>query len=97
MLDAAGDETAAAAFEAALAANPAHAVALVGRAALPGGTDASAADLQAAIAAYPRFVDAYVRLAGLQSDSQRALQTLRRAESYTPSPSSCAAPSCSAS
>ncbi|MCC6311765.1 MAG: tetratricopeptide repeat protein [Trueperaceae bacterium] len=84
VLDAAGDETAAAAFEAALAANPAHAVALVGRAALPGGTDASAADLQAAIAAYPRFVDAYVRLAGLQSDSQRALQTLRRAESYTP-------------
>ncbi len=83
VLDAAGDEAAAAAFEAALAANPAHAVALVGRAALLSGTEA-AADLQAAIAAYPRFVDAYVRLAGLQSDSQRALQTLRRAESYTP-------------
>lgn len=83
VLDAAGDEAAAAAFEAALAANPAHAVALVGRAALRGGADAST-DLQAAISAYPRFVDAYVRLAGLQSDSQRALQTLRRAESYSP-------------
>lgn len=83
VLDAAGDEAAAAAFEAALAANPAHAVALVGRAALRSGAEAGA-DLQAAIAAYPRFVDAYVRLAGLQSDSQRALQTLRRAESYTP-------------
>lgn len=84
VFDAAGDAAAAeAAFQAAIAANPAHAVALAGRAGSGSSADASA-DLQAAIAAYPRFVDAYVRLAGLQSDSQRALQTLRRAESYSP-------------
>ncbi|HRQ10012.1 MAG TPA: tetratricopeptide repeat protein [Trueperaceae bacterium] len=90
VFDAANDlEAAGAAFAAALATNPAHAVALAGRAAVEaasataGGADPSA-DLQAAINAYPRFVDAYVRLSALQPDSQRALQTLRRAETYAP-------------
>lgn len=89
VFDAAGDEEAAsAAFAAALQTNPGHAVALAGRAAVSSASDAPAvdpsADLQAAIAAYPRFIDAYVRLADRQADSQRALQTLRRAESYAP-------------
>lgn len=78
-------DLAAAAFAASLASNPAHAVALAGRADRAGAADADrSADLQAAINAYPRFIDAYLRLASLQTDSQRALQTLRRAESYAP-------------
>lgn len=86
VFEAAGEgEAAAAAFDRALEANPAHAVALAGRASLA-GADAEAAigDLQAAIAAYPRFVDAYLRLAGRQTDPQRALQTARRAEAFAP-------------
>lgn len=89
VFDAAGQaDQAAAAFDAALALNPTHAVALAGRAAVASdaaspGSDPTA-DLQAAIAAYPRFVDAYVRLSDRQPDSQRTLQTLRRAESYAP-------------
>lgn len=88
VLEAAGAQGAAAAFERALAINPAHAVALAGRAAVNETSDSPAidpaSDLEAAINAYPRFVDAYVRLAAHQSDRQRALQTLRRAESYSP-------------
>jgi len=89
VFDAADDQArAGAAFAAALAVNPAHAVALAGRAGVEAAANEPAhdptTDLQAAIAAYPRFVDAYVRLADRQSDSQRALQTLRRAESYAP-------------
>ncbi|NLG09478.1 MAG: tetratricopeptide repeat protein [Deinococcales bacterium] len=88
VLDAAGAEGALEAFERALAVNPAHAVALAGRAAVSvrtGATDTDpTADLEAAIAAYPRFVDAYVRLAGRQQNAQRALQVLRRAESHSP-------------
>lgn len=89
VFDAAGDRDAAlAAFERALAVNPAHAVALAGRAAVNSGSaDAGVdptADLEAAVAAYPRFVDAYIRLAGRQGNAQRALQTLRRAESFAP-------------
>ncbi len=88
VLEAAGDDGALAAFERALTVNPAHAVALAGRAAV--NADAAQAstnpstDLEGAIAAYPRFVDAYVRLANRQPDLQRAIQTLRRAESYSP-------------
>src|SRR5690606_12065451 len=88
VLESADDDGALAAFERALSVNPAHAVALAGRAAVnSGAAQASAdpvADLEAAIAAYPRFVDAYVRLANRQPDLQRAIQTLRRAESYSP-------------
>lgn len=88
VLEAAGDEGALAAFERALSVNPAHAVALAGRAAvnLDAATPSAPPrdDLEAAIAAYPRFVDAYVRLSGLESDRQRALQTLRRAEGHSP-------------
>lgn len=90
VIDAAGrPEEALEAFQAALALNPSHAVALAGRAASNTslGSEVGAApsaDLQAAIDSYPRFVDAYLRLAALQPDRQRALQTLRRAESYSP-------------
>lgn len=86
VFEAAGqDEDAAGAFGRALASNPAHAVALAGRASLAGAdSGAATSDLQAAIAAYPRFVDAYLRLAGRQTDAQRALQTARRAEAYAP-------------
>ncbi len=79
------DEDAAAAFARALATNPAHAIALAGRASLPDLSDADpAADLQAAIAAYPRFVDAHLRLADMENDPVRRLQALRRAERYAP-------------
>ncbi len=78
-------EEAAAAFGRALETNPNHAIALAGRASLPelAGSDPTA-DLQAAIDAYPRFIDAYLRLAALQSNPQRTVQTLRRAERYAP-------------
>lgn len=72
------------AFDAALAINPAHAVALGGRAALASNSAQAQADLEAAIAAYPRFVDAQIRLGGLQTDPTRAVQHLRRAEQYLP-------------
>ena len=79
------EEDAAQAFSRALATNPAHAIALAGRASVPGGSDAEpAADLQAAVGAYPRFVDAHLRLAALESDAVRRLQALRRAERYAP-------------
>ncbi len=88
VLDAAGAEGALEAFERALAVNPSHAVALAGRAAVGVRSGQAAvdpsADLEASLAAYPRFVDAYLRLADLQSSPQRALQTLRRAESHSP-------------
>lgn len=88
VLEAAGNEGALEAFQKALTINPAHAVALAGRAAVNSGSEQPSsdvnADLEAAIAAYPRFVDAYIRLANRQPDLQRTLQTLRRAESYSP-------------
>ncbi len=78
-------DEAAGAFSRALATNPSHAIALVGRASLPELTGSDAvADLQAATAAYPRFVDAYLRLAELEPDAVRGLQTLRRAERFAP-------------
>ncbi len=86
VLNSAGqDEEAAGAFGRALALNPAHAIALAGRASVAdvSGSDARA-DLQAAIAAYPRFVDAHIRLAELETDPVRALQTLRRGEDAAP-------------
>lgn len=86
VLNSAGQaEEAAGAFGRALAINPAHAIALAGRASVAevSGSDA-AADLGAAIAAYPRFVDAHIRLANLESDPVRALQALRRAEDAAP-------------
>jgi len=74
-----------AAFNASLGVNPAHAIALAGRASVTTTEQGDpAADLQAAIDAYPRFVDAHVRLAARQGDAVRSLQTLRRAESFAP-------------
>ena len=74
-----------AAYTASLAANPAHAIALAGRASVTSASQGDpAADLQAAVDAYPRFVDAHVRMAARQGDAVRALQVLRRAESFAP-------------
>lgn len=78
-----GDNTSAQqAFDAALAINPSHAVALAGKGAVAG----DAASLERALAVYPRQVDAYLELAVLQnqSDPQRALQTLRNGASKVP-------------
>lgn len=78
-------DEAVAAFAASLTANPAHAIALAGRASVTTTEQGDpAADLQAAVDAYPRFVDAHVRMAARQGDPVRALQTLRRAESFAP-------------
>jgi tetratricopeptide (TPR) repeat protein len=79
----AGDTaTAQQAFDAALALNPSHAVALAGKGAVTG----DAASLERAIVVYPRQVDAYLELAVIQnaSDPQRALQTLRNGASKVP-------------
>lgn len=70
------------AFDAALAINPSHAIALAGKGAVTG----DAASLEAAIAAYPRQVDAYLELAVIQNqtDATRALQTLRNGAQAVP-------------
>ncbi len=83
ILRSAGDAaTAQQAFDAALAINPSHAVALAGKGAVTG----DAASLERAIIIYPRQVDAYLELALLQnqSDPTRALQTLRNGASKVP-------------
>jgi Flp pilus assembly protein TadD len=79
----AGDNaTATQAFDAALAINPNHAVALAGKGAVQGDT----ASLERAITVYPRQVDAYLELAVLQNqaDPTRALQTLRNGATAVP-------------
>ncbi|MGL4608396.1 MAG: tetratricopeptide repeat protein [Trueperaceae bacterium] len=70
------------AFDAALAINPTHAVALAGKGAVQG----DATLLENAISIYPRQVDAYTELAALQeeSDPTRALQTLRNGAQAVP-------------
>jgi tetratricopeptide (TPR) repeat protein len=79
------DQDAFDAFSKALQVNPVHAIALVGRASLAGlGAVDPSADLQTALAAYPRFIDAHLRLADREPDAARRLQTLRRAERYSP-------------
>ena len=82
VLQSAGLEDAAAAFDAALALNPAHALALAGK----GEVAQDTAALNAAITSYPRLVDAYTSLAELQAETapQRALQTLRRGTTAIP-------------
>lgn len=79
----AGDnETALQAFDAALALNPSHAIALAGKGAVQG----DAASLEQGIAVYPRQVDAYLELAVLQNQANptRALQTLRNGATVVP-------------
>ena len=78
------NQQAAAAFKKALAINPANAVALTGLARSESDATKATQDLQAAIRAYPRMLDAYLQLASLQSSDQRALQTMRNAESSLP-------------
>lgn len=81
----AGDaEGARAAFEAALARNPVHAVALVGLAQTTEDAATRADLLARAIDASPRLVEAQVGLAGLQSTPAAAVQTLRRASERLP-------------
>ena len=79
-------EGATAAFDRALALNPVHAPALVGKA----GVTQDAALLESAIGSYPRYVEAYLELANLeaQDSPQAALQTLRRGTSAVPEASS---------
>jgi tetratricopeptide (TPR) repeat protein len=78
------DEAARAAFAAALAGNPAHAVALVGSA-QAGGADGEPSDLlERAIAASPRLVDAHLALASAQTSPTRVVQVLRRAGASLP-------------
>ncbi|CAA9588633.1 MAG: hypothetical protein AVDCRST_MAG86-4166 [uncultured Truepera sp.] len=81
VLAASGDvETARTGFAAALALNPAHAVALAGQARLSEDPAAAQRDLEAALAAYPRYAAAYLELASLEREAgspQTALQTLR--------------------
>jgi tetratricopeptide (TPR) repeat protein len=81
----AGDEEGArTAFEAALARNPAHAVALVGLAQTTADPATRAELLARAIDASPRLVEAQVGLAGLQSTPAAAVQALRRASERLP-------------
>lgn len=73
-----------AAFQKALAINPANAIALTGAAGLESDQTKKAAQLQAAIRAYPRLLEAHLKLAAMQPNDQRALQTLRNAEGALP-------------
>src|SRR5690606_10436695 len=78
-------EEAAAAFARALATNPDHAIALVGRASVPTLCDpVAAAARQPGSVTYPRSDYAHLRLADLEPGRVRARPTLRRAERYTP-------------
>ena len=80
-----GDDAAATtAFEAALAANPVHALALAGLADVRTDPDERRALLERAVTASPRLVDAHLSLAALQTDPQRRLQVLRRAAERLP-------------
>ena len=80
------DDTAAAraAFEAALAGNATHAVALVGLAQSGGAVDARTDLLERSIAAAPRLVDAHLALASIQTSPTRVVQVLRRAAASLP-------------
>lgn len=85
VLDAANQQKAAeAAFQKAIALNPADAVALTGLAGLETDKAKASQQLEAAIRAYPRMLDAYLELASLQTSGQRKLQTLRNAEASMP-------------
>ena len=79
-----GDPSAREAFEAALAANPAHGVSLVGLAQSGVAADTAAQLLERAIAASPRLVDAHLALAELQTSPARVIQVLRRASGSLP-------------
>lgn len=79
------DETAArTAFEAALARNPAHAVALVGLARSTADATERATLLARAVEASPRYVEAQLGVAGLQSTPAATVQALRRAAERLP-------------
>lgn len=83
---AAADEpdAAAAAFRAALAINPNHALALSGLAELEADPSERVALLERALGAAPRLVDAHLSFAALQTDPQRRLQALRRGAERVP-------------
>ncbi len=80
LLDANGDASAASeVYAKALALNPIHPEALIGRAKFSNDVEASEKDLQMAISVNPRLEEAYLALASLQSRQQdpRSAQTLR--------------------
>jgi tetratricopeptide (TPR) repeat protein len=79
--DRAGSE---AAFRAALATNPSHAVALAGLAPFVSDGGERVLLIERALSASPRLVDAHVALASLQTAPQRRLQVLRRAVERVP-------------
>jgi tetratricopeptide (TPR) repeat protein len=76
------DANALLAFDAALAINPSHAIALAGK----GNIQKDAAMLESALNSYPRLVEAYLSLASLQNqtDPGRAVQTLRLGATRVP-------------
>ncbi|HEX7021346.1 MAG TPA: tetratricopeptide repeat protein [Trueperaceae bacterium] len=80
------DKTALQAFDAALQLNPAHALALQGKAQLTAGTQKARALYDEALASYPRLVDAYLGLAELenQQSPQKAIQVLMRGAKAVP-------------
>lgn len=83
ILRAANDDAGATqAFEAALAINPNHAIALAGK----GTMTNDAAMLEAAIASYPRLVEAYLSLADVwaKTNAAQAVQILRRGTAQIP-------------
>jgi tetratricopeptide (TPR) repeat protein len=88
VLAAAGDaETARQAFEAALALNRTHAVALAGSARFAATPEAAQAALTQALRAYPRYTAVYLERAALQrqtGDLEGALATLREAVARVP-------------
>jgi tetratricopeptide (TPR) repeat protein len=77
-------ERAEAAYRAALAINPDHALALSGLADLEQDPIQQLASLDRALAAAPRLVDAHLHYVSLQTDAQRRLQALRRATERLP-------------
>lgn len=81
----AGDpELARRAFEAALALNPNHALALTGLAGIAGEDERARALLEEAVASSPRLEEAVLGLAELEENHQQALQLLRRYSSNLP-------------
>jgi tetratricopeptide (TPR) repeat protein len=86
LLAAGNTGTARQAFDVALQLNPSHALALMGKGSLTEDAAQAQALFEAAIASYPRLVDAHLDLASLhaQTNSARALQTLRRGADQIP-------------
>ena len=77
-------EEAVAQYDAALALNSWHAMALAGRAILTSNPAQALAGFEKATTSYPRLADAWLEQVALTGDNARALQLLRRAAGYLP-------------